>query len=98
VNRMYLAQCMKDETMGESVARAFRPGRLVVHYNGSFHSDFRLGTAARAERRIGKVKTEVVTAVPVKTLDDLKVKKAERKRADYLLFVLAPPKTDGDKR
>jgi uncharacterized iron-regulated protein len=98
VNRMYLAQCMKDETMSESIARAFRPGRLVIHYNGSFHSDFGLGAAARAERRIGKVKTEVVTAVPVGNLDDLKVKKAERKRADYLLFVLAPPKTDGDKR
>jgi uncharacterized iron-regulated protein len=79
VNRMYLAQCVKDETMGESIARAFRPGRLVIHYNGSFHSDFGLGTATRAERRLGKVKTLVVTAVPVKDLDDLKVKKEERR-------------------
>ncbi len=98
VNRMYQAQCVKDETMGESIARAFRPGTLVIHYNGSFHSDFGLGTAERAERRLGKVRTEVVTAVPVENLDDLKVKKEERKRADYLLFVLAPPKSNGDKR
>ena len=98
VNKMYLAQCVKDETMGESVARSFRPGRLVIHYNGSFHSDFGLGTAERAARRIGKVESLVVTAVPVANLDDLNVKKEERKRADYLLFVLAPPKPNGDKR
>src|ERR1041385_2416850 len=49
--RMYQAQCLKDETMAESVARVWRPGRLVVHYNGSFHTDFRLGTTARAARR-----------------------------------------------
>lgn len=98
VDRMYQAQCVKDETMGESVARAFRPGRLVIHYNGSFHSDFGLGTAARAERRLGKVKTVVVTAVPVESLDQVKPNKEERKRADYLLFVLAPPKSSGDKR
>jgi uncharacterized iron-regulated protein len=98
VDRMYLAQCVKDETMGESIARAWRPGRLVVHYNGSFHSDFGLGTADRTKRRLGKVKTFVVTVVPVGDLDVLSVKNAERKRADYLLFVLAPPKPDGDQR
>ncbi len=69
MDRMYQAQCVKDETMGESVAKAWKPGRLVIHYNGSFHTDFGLGTAARAERRLGKPKTIVVTAVPVENLD-----------------------------
>lgn len=98
VDRMYQAQCAKDETMGESVARAYRPGYLVIHYNGSFHSDFGLGTVERAERRLGKVNARVVTVVPVESLDDLQVKKEERKRADFLLFVLAPPKSNGDRR
>jgi hypothetical protein len=78
--------------MGESVALAWRPGRLVVHYNGSFHSDFRLGTAARAMQRSSGATLLVVTAMPVPDLDSLKPSKEDRKRADYLLYVLAPPK------
>lgn len=94
MKRMYEAQCIKDETMGESVARAWRPGRLVVHYNGSFHSDFRLGTAERALRRSNGASLLVVTAMPVANLDSLKPSKEDRKRADYLLYVLAPAKAD----
>ena len=96
--RMYQAQCVKDETMGESVARAWRSGRLVVHYNGAFHSDFRLGSAARAQRRAPQASLLVVTAVPVKDLDRLKPSKEDRKRADYLLYVLAPVKADSASR
>jgi uncharacterized iron-regulated protein len=96
--RTYQSQCLKDETMGESVARAWQPGRLVVHYNGAFHSDFRLGTAARALARTGGARMLVVTAVPVKDLDLIKPTKEDRKRADYLLYVLAPAKTDSTSR
>lgn len=98
LQRMYQAQCVKDETMGESVARAWRPGRLIVHYNGSFHSDFRLGTAARALTRAGGATMIVVTAVPVLNLDRLAPSKEDRKRADYLLYVLAPAKADSASR
>ncbi len=98
LTRMYQAQCVKDETMGESVAQAWRPGRLVVHYNGSFHSDFRMGTAERARKRAGKVAMLVVTAVPVPNLDALAPSKQDRKRADYLLYVLAPVRADSARR
>lgn len=96
--RMYQAQCVKDETMGESVARSWQPGGLVVHYNGAFHSDFHLGTAARALGRAGGAQLVVVAAMPVKDLDALKPSKADRKRADYLLYVLAPVKADSAAR
>ncbi len=96
--RMYQAQCLKDETMGESVARVWRPGRLVVHYNGSFHTDFRLGTAARAARRSDGASVVVVTAVPTGDLDRVKPSKEDRKRADYLLYVLGPVKADSARR
>jgi hypothetical protein len=66
----------------------------VVHYNGSFHSDFRLGTAERALRRAGGASMLVVTALPVPNLDGLSPGKEDRKRADYLLYVLAPAKAD----
>ena len=64
VQRFYLAQCVKDETMGESVARALAPGRVVVHVNGSFHSDERLGTVARLLRRRPDARAQVVSFVP----------------------------------
>lgn len=97
LQRMYQAQCLKDETMGESVARAWRPGILVLHYNGAFHSDFRLGTAERAERRALGARMLVITAVPVKNLDGIEPTKEDRQRADYLLYVLAPAKADSTK-
>ena len=98
LHRMYEAQCLKDETMGESVARVWRPGRLVIHYNGSFHSDFRMGTAARARRRSKGATMLVVTAMPVGNLDQVNPSKEDRKRADYLLYVLGPLKRDSTGR
>ena len=96
--RVYYAQCVKDETMAESVARAWAPGRLVIHYNGAFHSDFKLGTAERARERASGAEVIVVTALPVTDLDRLDPSKGERKRADYLLYVLAPVKADSASR
>lgn len=89
IGRMYLAQCLKDETMSESVVRA-APGRLVVHYTGSFHSDYRRGTAERIRRRNGNLQVAVVSVRPVEDLDRIEPK-PERKRGDYLLYVLRPP-------
>jgi len=71
---------------------------LVVHYNGAFHSDFKLGTAERARQRADGARVVVVTAVPVPDLDRLDPSGNERKRADYLLYVLAPVKADSARR
>ncbi|HTI66863.1 MAG TPA: ChaN family lipoprotein, partial [Caulobacteraceae bacterium] len=49
--RAYQAQCAKDETMAEAVAARLGPGRTVIHVNGAFHTDGRLGAAARTTRR-----------------------------------------------
>lgn len=50
---VYQAQCIKDDTMAESIARlrAADAGALIVHTNGSFHSDYRLGTVMRVLAR-----------------------------------------------
>jgi uncharacterized iron-regulated protein len=90
LRRTYQAQCLKDETMAESVAKAWSPGGLVVHFNGSFHTDRRLGTAERLGRRLPDTKRLVITAVPVANLDTVDPSKDDRKRGDILLFVLAP--------
>jgi uncharacterized iron-regulated protein len=104
LERFYYAQCVKDETMAESISNALtaRPNAqeggqdaaqirpLVVHFNGSFHSDYRLGTASRAIRRSPKSNVKVISVVPVEDLDAIKADEY-RKRADYVIFTLKPP-------
>ena len=87
----YEAQCVKDETMGESIANALAkwPGRIVYQVDGAFHSDAGLGTAARVKRRVPAVKSVVLTGVPVADL--AKADPREHvERADYVLFTRAP--------
>ena len=93
IERIYQAQCAKDETMGESVASAFTaaPARaLVVHVNGAFHSDYGLGTAERVKRRLSGKRVVVVSFVPVHDLDGIDGK-PQRTLADFIVFTLAPP-------
>ena len=90
--RTYQAQCVKDETMGEAVATAHAKfGALVIHPNGAFHSDYRLGTAARALGRAPGAQMRVVSFVPVADLDTID-SKSRRKLGDYIVFTLATPK------
>lgn len=98
VQRFYLAQCVKDETMAESIADALQksPRRsLVLHVNGAFHSDYRQGTAARVARRLGAQRWDwpprvaVVSFVPVDDLDRMNPRD-HRKLGDYVVFTLKP--------
>ena len=99
LERFYYAQCVKDETMAESIANVLaasgpqsnaQGGSLVVHFNGAFHSDYRLGTASRAIRRAPKSNVKVISVIPVENLDAINVDEY-RKRGDYIIFTLAPP-------
>ena len=89
IGQMYQAQCVKDETMAESIAAAAQasPQALVIHYNGAFHSDFQLGTASRAKQRLAKSDVKVVSALPVENLDSVNPDN-DKKRGDYLIFTL----------
>jgi uncharacterized iron-regulated protein len=88
----YFAQCVKDETMGESVAETFHktPGRIaIVHFDGAFHSDFGEGTAGAARRRMPGRRIAVVSILPVADIDAAKPSDEDLKRADYLLYTSA---------
>ena len=90
--RYYLAQCIKDETMAESIAAAFakqegRPG-VVVHVTGSFHSDYGEGTGERVRRRLAGRRVVTVSMVPVENIDAHAPQPAELKRADYLVLTI----------
>ena len=91
VENMYRAQCVKDETMAESIVRARFDAvpPLVIHYNGDFHSEFGEGTAERVRRRLPHAKVLIISAIPVPALDTIDAK-SMRKQADWLLFTLRP--------
>jgi uncharacterized iron-regulated protein len=91
--RFYLAQCIKDETMAESIVEARQRAprdAIVVHYDGAFHSDYHQGTVDRVRRRARDARMVVITAVPVPdpsvaTLAD------HNDRADYIIFTKRIP-------
>ena len=88
--RTYEAQCVKDETMAEAIVAArTKRNTLVVHANGAFHSDYRLGTVERVQRRAARTRQVVVTFAPVSDLDAADGR-SKRRMGDYVVFTLAP--------
>lgn len=77
MERMFAAQCLKDATMAEAIARAFgdpasapaMPGPLVLHVNGAFHSDEGLGVPAQLRKRASALGLRVTTVIPSATPD-----------------------------
>ena len=79
IARFYEAQCVKDETMAESVARALEshPDAVVVHVAGGFHVEEGLGTVERVASRVKAGdrtrrvdRMPVVMFVPMTNLDE----------------------------
>jgi uncharacterized iron-regulated protein len=95
LDRMYRAQCAKDDAMAEGIADylATNPHRqpLVIHCNGNFHSDYGLGTTARLAQRAPLAQVAILSMIAVPDVAKADVTN-ERKKAHYLLIVPAPPK------
>lgn len=92
LTRFYEAQCIKDETMAEAIASALdaHPGTLIVHMNGSFHSDYGDGVPARVARRRPESRALILTGIPVAEPTGARPPAEKRARADYLIFTRAP--------
>jgi uncharacterized iron-regulated protein len=92
VERYYQAQCVKDETMAESIAASFdrQSGKrgTIVHFTGAFHVDFGGGTAERVRRRMPGRRVAIVSIVPVEDLDAIAIGDEDLKRAEYLVFTI----------
>jgi uncharacterized iron-regulated protein len=61
--RMLDAQALRDATMADSIARFLKGSRhgLVVHVNGAFHSEGRMGVPEHLQRYRSKARMLVVT-------------------------------------
>jgi len=94
----FVSQCIKDDTMAESIARAReRTGWPVIHTNGSFHSDYNEGTVARivARRPDDKVVTVAIRPVygwssAVLNAETVEYEGQERPVADFIVYVPGP--------
>jgi uncharacterized iron-regulated protein len=88
LQRYYLSQCVKDETMAQSIVEALEmEAGPVIHVTGAFHSDHGDGIPVRVARRNPTVRQLVITSVVVADLDSADPA-PHRQRADYLLFTL----------
>jgi len=90
--RFYLAQCVKDETMAESIVEARRRAprnAIVVHFNGALHSDVGQGTVDRVGRRERGWKMALVTAIPARDPRVVPVAPLSG-RADIVILTRAP--------
>jgi len=90
--RFYLAQCIKDETMAESIVDARLASArdaIVVHFDGAFHSDYSQGTVARVKRRQPGWTLAVVSAVPVADPAIAPIV-TQSAKADFVIFTRRP--------
>jgi uncharacterized iron-regulated protein len=93
MDRFFAAQCIKDDTMAESIARriACDPGEppVVIHWNGRFHSDYGLGTVERLRSRQPDLNIAVVSM-----LTDVQLSRPLAEEAlnqgHYIVLVQAP--------
>ena len=96
VRRFYEAQCVRDDTMAETITTTLNGGRKVLHINGSFHSDAGLGTAQRVLwRRPLRTSIAVVKFVPVK--GDVAKADATPFRAEAQFVVFVPDERPAEK-
>jgi len=86
--KMYEAQCLKDDTMAESIDSFLdeHSSTRIVSYQGAFHSDFRLGIVKKLLMLRPDLNITVVSVVPVE--DPETVDRAEHAgRGDIIVFV-----------
>lgn len=85
LNLVY-AQAIKDATMGWHIAKAIQRGQKMIHYNGSFHSDFHEGIEVYL-RKYSKKKLKVMTLSCVESEDPSTWNTEDENKADYLIYV-----------
>jgi uncharacterized iron-regulated protein len=94
----YRAQCIKDDTMAESIALYLKehPGHRLMHFNGDFHSRAWRGTVSRLQElmpglRIAVISPEIVDDLHKPVLPDDMAALASH------LLILEPPIEEGER-
>ena len=84
---IYAAQCIKDDTMAESILKYHRipPRRKVIHFNGDFHSKKHLGTAQKIQVLEPMLKVAVIT--PINCEDEFTWKDEDLLEGEFLILL-----------
>ena len=97
LERMYQAQCMKDDTMAESIALALKenPKARVLHFNGDFHSHNFLGTVSRLQSAMPELKIAVLSPLLTENIKEFKLNKEEAAGGTYIILMPSPEQEEG---
>jgi uncharacterized iron-regulated protein len=79
------AQAIKDATMANSIVSNWQKGQMVIHYNGSYHSDRHMGIIWYLKKYNPSIKIATITTV---TQDDIdKVEDDNKGQADFVIVI-----------
>jgi len=87
VQNIIQAQALKDATMAYFIRQNRQPGQLLLHFNGSYHSDNHDGIVWYLKQADPKLKILTVSTVAQEQLG--KLEKENEQKADYVLVVPA---------
>lgn len=79
------AQAIKDATMANSIAANWKTGQMVVHYNGSYHSDRYMGIIWYLNKYSPSIKTITITTVLQDDIDKMSVD--SKNMADFVIVI-----------
>ena len=86
---LYQAQCLKDETMAESIVNALKmkPKARVLHFNGDFHSRYFSGTVSRVQELLPKKKIAVISPSCRENWQTANLTAEEKNAGTYIIFL-----------
>lgn len=79
------AQAIKDATMAYFILKAYEPGKLLIHYNGSYHSDNYQGILWYLKN--SKPDLKYITISTVLQKDPNKLEETNKNLADFIIVV-----------
>ncbi|MFN4313094.1 MAG: ChaN family lipoprotein [Chitinophagaceae bacterium] len=79
------AQAIKDASMAHFSLKAYQPGKLVIHFNGAYHSDNYEGILWYLRKEAPQLKYSTITTVSQKDIH--KLAKENIGRADFIICV-----------
>jgi uncharacterized iron-regulated protein len=79
------AQAMKDATMAKSIANNWQQGQMVLHFNGSYHSDRHMGIIWYLYKYNPSIRVATITAVLQDDID--KMDDENKGQADFIIVI-----------
>jgi uncharacterized iron-regulated protein len=79
------AQAIKDATMANSIAKVWQKDQMVIHFNGSYHSDRHMGIIWYLNKYNPSIKVATITTVLQDDIDKMSVDSKDM--ADFVIVI-----------